>query len=171
MGMDFQLNQMPLIGGKFADPAVDAKKRGNHALAQAYHAYRPEAADSRMRALNNQLTAFQPVNQALGSMYGPDMQFDSAQAMQSPLTNRQMNLGAPTGAMMLEEYSKDGHGRYSKGELASQQEANLTAAEARDMMLGKENPQGHKLGGQSSGGLSSGSGKKEDPYRPSGKGK
>ena len=103
MGLDFQWNQLPLIGNFAQDPAVDAKRNASHNLALSYHAYRPEAQDARMNALNNQMSMYAPVNAMLGQMYGEGAQFDMSQATQNPLSNRAMNLGAPKGSMMLPE--------------------------------------------------------------------
>jgi hypothetical protein len=103
MELDFQGNQIPLFGNFIADPANEKKRGSMHNMALAYQAYRPEVAQARMQALNNQMSMFAPLNAMLGQMYGQGAQFDLSKATQSPLTNRAMNLGAPTGAAQLNE--------------------------------------------------------------------
>lgn len=60
-------------------------------MEQKYAQYRPEAAQSRMNALNQQLGAFGPINDLLERMYGPGNKFDLAALGQNPMTPGMMN--------------------------------------------------------------------------------
>jgi hypothetical protein len=66
-----------LLYGLFSDDeqaAADAEKRAQlEAAKRAYAAYRPEMAQARMAAMQNQLNAYGGVSKALQKMYGSDM--------------------------------------------------------------------------------------------------
>lgn len=64
-----------------------------HAGALGLQAYRPAMEQSRLNALQNQLGAFRPMNNALTSMYGPGMGMNLS--AQSPLAPGQTSIGAP----------------------------------------------------------------------------
>lgn len=101
MAFNFDINQMPFIGNFFDDKGHNQNQRTWNAMAQNYQAYRPEAAQARLNALNSQMSMFAPVNAALGQMYGNGAQFNMDQALNNPLTNRMMDMGAPKGAQLL----------------------------------------------------------------------
>ncbi len=131
MGMDFSLDQIPMIGQAFGSAGEEAKKRGMHGVAKSYQAYRPEVAQARMNALNNQMSMFGPVNNMLGQMYGPDAQFSNAQATQSPLSTRMMDIGAPKGSAMLMDNSA------TNSQLASDYAANVQRRQAAGQAPGQ----------------------------------
>lgn len=73
-----------------------AMKRALHNTAQAYQAYRPEYTQARLNLGRQQASMFNPMNAALGMMYGPAAQFDIGAAMVNPMSQRMQMLGAPT---------------------------------------------------------------------------
>lgn len=66
-----------------------------HTAALNAQAYRPEMAQARMNALGNQLSAYQPMNNVLGAMYGKQNQIDTTQAMKNQMSPQMMQTGAP----------------------------------------------------------------------------
>lgn len=90
------LDQAGMYGpnGKLAatDPTT-YKMMQMHAGALGLQAYRPAMEQSRLNALQNQLGAFRPMNNALTSMYGPGMGMNLS--AQSPLAPGQTSIGAP----------------------------------------------------------------------------
>ena len=66
-----------------------------HMAALNAQAYRPEMAQARLNALGNQLSAYQPMNNVLGAMYGRQNQIDTTQAMKNPMSPAMMQIGAP----------------------------------------------------------------------------
>lgn len=80
------------IGLSQTDPAK-YKMLQMHLGALNLQAYRPEMEQSRVNALQNQLGAYKPMNNALTSMYGPGAALDLT--ARSPLTPGQTSIGAP----------------------------------------------------------------------------
>lgn len=66
-----------------------------HLAALANQAYRPEMAAAGTRALQSSLSAYAPMENVMGSMYGPEGQVDLTKASQNPLTQAMMQIGAP----------------------------------------------------------------------------
>lgn len=66
-----------------------------HLAALNNQAYRPEMAAARSRALGSSLSAYEPMNNMLGAMYGPQGQVDLQKAAANPMTQAMMRLGAP----------------------------------------------------------------------------
>lgn len=64
-------------------------------------AMRPEQAQARTNALQNQLSAFQPMNRALESMYGPVGGVDLNRLGQNPMGPSMMQVGQPNQLMGL----------------------------------------------------------------------
>lgn len=64
-----------------------------HLGALGLQAYRPAMEQSRVNALQNQLGAYKPMNNALTSMYGPGAALDLT--ARSPLVPGQTSIGAP----------------------------------------------------------------------------
>lgn len=91
---DFGMNQLPFIGNFFDNPAEGRMTGQMHLAGQNYQAYRPEVAQARLNALNQQASMFRPVNAMLGQMYGPQAQMDMSAAAQNPMSPRMMSLGA-----------------------------------------------------------------------------
>lgn len=94
-GKDLQSfgHKLPLIGGFFSDPAAEEKQKMLHALAVAYQAQRPELAQSQTNALNQQLGAYAPMNNAMGQVYGPSAMVDLQALGQNPMTPGMMDPG------------------------------------------------------------------------------
>lgn len=90
------LDQAGMYGpnGKLAatDPTT-YKMMQMHLGALGLQAYRPAMEQSRLNALQNQLGAYKPMNNALTSMYGPGAALDLT--ARSPLAPGQTRIGAP----------------------------------------------------------------------------
>lgn len=98
MAFDFSMNQLPFIGNFFDNPNEDRMTGQMHQAGLNYQAYRPEAAQARLGALSQQMSAFRPYNAMLGQMYGPQAQMDTSAMMQNPMSQRMMGMGATTDA-------------------------------------------------------------------------
>lgn len=88
------------IGGPNLDQAAASgadkyKLVQMHLAALANQAYRPEMAAAGTRALQSSLSAYAPMENVMGSMYGPEGQVDLTKASQNPLTQAMMQIGAP----------------------------------------------------------------------------
>jgi hypothetical protein len=89
-------SRLPVLGQFFENPAETQKQRSFSEAAAVYHAMRPELQDARMNALRQTMSLYQPVNRALGQMYGPGSQLDISGALeQGPISERAMQLGEP----------------------------------------------------------------------------
>lgn len=99
MGMDIAPYRMPIIGGKFQNPNDIFKQQQFHQMARSLGQYRPEIQQAYSNALSQELTAFQPVNNAMAQMYGPGAQqtnFDPnspGTGLRSPLGPTAMQVG------------------------------------------------------------------------------
>jgi hypothetical protein len=83
-------------GAQLAGVDPDAYKMLQmHLGALGAQEYRPEMAQGRINALGNELSAYRPMNNVLGSMYGAQGQIDTTQGMRNPLSDRAMQIGAP----------------------------------------------------------------------------
>lgn len=85
-----------LFGGLaslFGSDDSERLQRAMGRMKQAYMKYRPEVEAARMRAMNQRLGAFAPVNTSLEKLYGPQATFDLGALGQNPL-----HPGAPPGA-------------------------------------------------------------------------
>lgn len=98
MGFDFSMNQLPLVGNFFDNPNEGRMTQQMHQAGLNYQAYRPELANARLNALNQQASMFRPVHAMLGQMYGPQAQMDMTQAAQNPMSQRMMGMGATSDA-------------------------------------------------------------------------
>ena len=76
---------------KEAQDALNERYKQMHANFQAY---RPEHANSRMNALNQQLGAFGPINDLIQRMYGQGSGIDLAALGQNPMTQGSMLAGS-----------------------------------------------------------------------------
>jgi hypothetical protein len=94
LGMDVSLDKLPLIGNFFPSPQEQFQKQQLNAAAKAYDAYRPEAAQAGINALQQQLGAYQGVNNAMGQMYGPSAQQNFRQLSQNPMSGHMMRIGS-----------------------------------------------------------------------------
>jgi hypothetical protein len=80
-----------------------------HLAALGANAYRPEMAQARAGALENTLSAYTPMNNVMGAMYGPGAQMDFHKMSQSPLSQAMMQIGAPnTGDIGLKDPTAPG---------------------------------------------------------------
>lgn len=77
----------PMATAIFGSPQEEALQKQIKAMQDAYTAYRPQVAQSRMNALGNQLSVYGPVNDMLGKMYGQGAQVDTSKLMQNPMAN------------------------------------------------------------------------------------
>lgn len=98
MGMDLAPYRMPIIGGKFQNPNDIFKQAQFHQMGRSLGQYRPEAQQAYSNALNQELSAFQPVNSALAQMYGPSAQqtnfsSDSGTGLRSPFGPSALQVG------------------------------------------------------------------------------
>jgi hypothetical protein len=93
LGMDFGLEKIPVVGNFFKNPNEQHMQDQFAQAANAYGAYRPEAAQARMNALGQQQSAFRPMNAAMGQMYGPGAQQDTTDMLKNPMSERMMNMG------------------------------------------------------------------------------
>lgn len=89
MGMG--LHNLPLAGALFENPEEENLQQTMEQARQAYGQYRPLMEEARMNALRQTLDTFQPVNQALGEMYGPSAQMDLS--VQSPMPEGMTGTG------------------------------------------------------------------------------
>lgn len=86
-------HKMPLIGQWFENPDEQAKLKRMVQANQQIQAYRPQMADARLRAMQQQMGAYAPMNRALGQMYGPGAQLDMAGMTQQPMSPYMQQLG------------------------------------------------------------------------------
>jgi hypothetical protein len=108
MGMDFGLYKMPVIGSFFQDPNETFKQQQFHQMGRAYSAYRPEAAQARMNALANRLSAYQGANDALSAMSGRPGYNAGAYLANNPMGPSMMQQGASKGADKVPDNSMFG---------------------------------------------------------------
>ena len=85
----------PLLGQFFDNPNEIAMKKRMLEGSEALAAYRPVQQQARMNALQQSMSLFNPVNSALGQMYGPGAQFDLNAASQNPLDPYANKIGQP----------------------------------------------------------------------------
>ncbi|RMG11330.1 MAG: hypothetical protein D6731_15735 [Planctomycetota bacterium] len=85
----------PFVGQFFENPQEAAMRRHMIEGAQSLSAYRPVQYQARMNALQQAMSLFNPVNNALGQMYGPGAMMNMGQAAQSPLDPRAFEIGQP----------------------------------------------------------------------------
>jgi hypothetical protein len=87
------LNKIPILGALLPNPTEQFKKDQLELATQAYGAMRPEMAQARMNALSNLSTAYQPMNNAMATMYGAGNSFNPDQMLQSPMGPSMMAQG------------------------------------------------------------------------------
>jgi hypothetical protein len=91
--------QIPFIGpwlqnmGLASNPYEDKLAADMQELQRLYAQYRPQMAEAKTQGLQQQLMAYQPVNKALSSMYGPEYQFDLQGMGQNPMPQGMTELG------------------------------------------------------------------------------
>lgn len=93
IGGSFSMNQLPLVGNFFENPNEGRMTQQMHQAGLNYQAYRPMAAQARLNALQQQASAFQPVNNQLSQMYGPSAMMDTGAMMQNPMSPQMMQMG------------------------------------------------------------------------------
>lgn len=104
LGLDFGMHKMPVVGNFVQNPDELHKQEQLQRAGAAYNAYRPEAQQAQMNALRSTMAAYQPVNNALGQMYGPGAQMSGD--VYAPMSPSMMQQGAPmnpTGTMPSEQ--------------------------------------------------------------------
>ncbi len=95
--------QIPFIGpwlqnlGLASNPYEDKLAADMKEVQGLYAQYRPMAAQARTAGLQQQLGAYQPLNNALGAVYGPQYQFDLNALGQNPMPPGQLMLGQDFG--------------------------------------------------------------------------
>ena len=82
-GTNVEGHDIPLFGQLFEDPAEKKKLKAMRQAAAAYQQRQYEQPQYRINAGNQQLQAYQPANQLLGQMYGPEAMQNLQ--MQNPL--------------------------------------------------------------------------------------
>lgn len=104
MGLDLSPHKVPFIGSMFQNPnEIHMKQQMNQAGA-AYGQMRPEIQQAYMNSLSNVAAGFQPMNNALLSMYGPGAQstnWGSPQGLTSPMGPSAMGVGQMIGVPQM----------------------------------------------------------------------
>lgn len=77
-------HKMPLLGQFFENPDETAMKQYMREAAGMYHEQRPLAAEAQMRGAQNSMSAWNPVNNAIGQMYGGSSMQDLSQLTANP---------------------------------------------------------------------------------------
>lgn len=81
-------NELPVFGGLagavFGNPEEEAHQDAMRKASQAMMAYRPDAMNTRMNAMGSMSHAFDPMNNMMGQMYGPQAQMNMQQTIQNP---------------------------------------------------------------------------------------
>ena len=93
--MNWNKSKMPFFGQFFQDPYQEHQLKQFQAGAQASQQMRPELSQAYQNMLNQTYSLFQPMNNALGQMYGTGAQFDTGVATQNPMSERMQGIGAP----------------------------------------------------------------------------
>ena len=81
------------MGQFFQNPYALQKQQAMGDVGQQLQAYRPEFQQAQMNAMRQQMAMMQPMQNALGSMYGPAAQFDLEQGVQNPFSERPQQIG------------------------------------------------------------------------------
>jgi hypothetical protein len=103
-------HKFPVIGSWFLNPKEEAKKQAMSQAAQAYQAYRPEMLQAQQNALRQQMALFQPLNRAIGQMYGAGSAPDLWAATQNPLGPSMQQVGRPMAYRSPEDIVGTGFG-------------------------------------------------------------
>lgn len=81
-------NELPVVGGLagavFGNPEQEAQQKAMRDASAAMMRYRPDAMNARMNAFGSMQHAFDPMNNLMGQMYGPQAQMNMQQTMQNP---------------------------------------------------------------------------------------
>jgi hypothetical protein len=77
-------HNLPIVGGLFENPNEQALLREYQQAADQYRAFAPVQGDARMNALGSQLAAYQPMNNMLGQMGGPQAQIPMDKVFADP---------------------------------------------------------------------------------------
>ena len=88
-----ELGSNALTGSLWKNKQNEAHTKALADAARAYEEYRPLQGQNYQNSLNSQLSMYQPVQNALGKMYGPDAQTDYTQASQSPIDPETYKVG------------------------------------------------------------------------------
>lgn len=91
------LSKLPIIGGLFPSAEDSFKQQQMQQAGREYSAYRPELAQARENVMRQKVMAMQPMNNAMGAMYGPGAQMDTSQMFQSPMSARMGGIGSSLG--------------------------------------------------------------------------
>lgn len=129
---DMSWGDVPYIGSWLgpsrADVAMDKKIAGMKEAAQHYAAYRPIANQQRMNALNKMGHLFEPVNNALGQMYGPQAQFDLSSMGESPMVQQNLWPASPMPEAPPEFQYNQSHLDRVKAQVASEKREKIGSA-------------------------------------------
>ena len=93
LGLDLSLNKLPIIGNFVQNPQEQFKLAQMQEAGRQYGAYRPELAQARQNIMAQKFMGLQPMNNAMGQMYGPGAMMDTRQMLQNPMSQRMMGLG------------------------------------------------------------------------------
>ncbi len=81
-------NELPIVGGLagaiFGNPEEEAQQKAFADAHAALMKYRPQAMQARMNAMGSMQHAFDPMNNLMGQMYGPQAMQNMSQTMQNP---------------------------------------------------------------------------------------
>src|SRR6476620_2580335 len=81
-------NELPVVGGLagavFGNPEQEAQQKAMRDASAALMRYRPDAMNARMNAMGSMQHAFDPMNNLMGQMYGPQSQMNMQQTLQNP---------------------------------------------------------------------------------------
>ena len=81
-------NELPVVGGLaggiFGNPEEEAHEAALQKARGEMLAYRPDAMNARMNAMGSMSHAFDPMNNMMGQMYGPQAQMDMNKTIQNP---------------------------------------------------------------------------------------
>lgn len=83
--MGINPSTIPIVGGLFGDPAMEAHSEQLRNIAAAYQQMRPEVAQAKSQAIQNSLGALAPANNMLAMMYGPQAMMDFQQMGANPV--------------------------------------------------------------------------------------
>ena len=104
-GLESRAPSIPVLGPLlYGNPEQEAHEQQFRDLSQVYEQYRPEVFQARLQAMRQAMGAFQPYNQLLGQMYGPQFQTDMSQFWQNPFQaspggqSGTRDMGMPRGA-------------------------------------------------------------------------
>jgi hypothetical protein len=106
----FQLYKMPVVGNLLPNPAQENQAKNARRAVDLYGAYRPEAAQARMNAMNQRASMYQGSMDTLTAMGGGRQPVNVQDIGKNPMSERMMGMGysAPATQENWIIVSKDG---------------------------------------------------------------